>query len=191
MDQAETPRPNNQERNLATPRVRRSAGGRMQPYFSASKFADAIEDRRTKRHRWCRRWPVGGFAGAIVILTSSCAERAGEDSSVTAVETRGGPEPPRQGERDPEGEALAPWQPDDAPPRQQHDPDAIDLTIVVWIVVLGPPRRLRRARPLGRRADRRPGHPQRRRPEPDRPGVRPPALRPARSEAPSAAPSPA
>lgn len=44
-------------------------GGRMQPYLSASKFADANEGSQNKRHPWvwALAW-VGGFAGAIAIF---------------------------------------------------------------------------------------------------------------------------
>jgi hypothetical protein len=44
-------------------------GGRSQPYLSASKFADANEGSRDKRHPWvwALAW-VAGFAGAIAIL---------------------------------------------------------------------------------------------------------------------------
>ena len=44
-------------------------GGRIQPYLSASMFADANEGSRNKRRPWvwALAW-VGGFAGAIAIL---------------------------------------------------------------------------------------------------------------------------
>ena len=57
-------------------------GGRSQPYLSASKFADANEGSRNKRHPWvwALAWVVAALPASSPSSSSSCAEPTKEFS---------------------------------------------------------------------------------------------------------------
>ena len=156
-------------------------GGRSQPYLSASLFADANRGvTRTSVAPGCGQSHGSEASPApSPSSSSSCAERG----SACGVRHHGRETPWEPGtgasrRRGPEGEALGtmaagrrPFMTTRADPDARCDRRRLDRRV-------GSPRRLRRTRDLERRADRRPGHSQRRQPESDGPRVRTPALGP-------------